>query len=248
LLLLLMGSRMGTLCLIVALWYAASIKSGKKSRIAAVLILAGVLFIIAGVFQALREDSDSVIAYAVDPLKFVTLSGNSLDVTEVVVKYRGLFTPYAATYLWNELTFGFSPHDLQHYFRGRELGQDVSMLLDASTFETGIATAGSYIAEEYMIGGVAAVMLISLLIGYLLHLLYRLSQNVFSLFIVVILLPDVISMPRGDLLDWLSVLARTALFLLVLAIGWKLYSVLVWLKRAPRPAQSWTPEQLPNTR
>jgi oligosaccharide repeat unit polymerase len=248
LLLLLMGSRMGTLCLIVALWYAASIKSGKKSRIAAALILAGVLFIIAGVFQALREDSDSVTAYAVDPLKFVTLSGNSLDVTEVVVKYRGLFTPYAATYLWNELTFGFSPHDLQHYFRGRELGQDVSMLLDASTFETGIATAGSYIAEEYMIGGVAAVVLISLLIGYLLHLLYRLSRNVFSLFIVVILLPDVISMPRGDLLDWLSVLARTSLFLLVLAIGWKLYSVLVWLKRAPRPAQSWMPEQLPNTR
>jgi hypothetical protein len=178
----------------------------------------------------------------------VTLSGNSLDVTEVVVKYRGLFTPYAATYLWNELTFGFSPHDLQHYFRGRELGQDVSMLLDATTFETGIATAGSYIAEEYMIGGVAAVVLISLLIGYLLHLLYRLSQNVFSLFIVVILLPDVISMPRGDLLDWLSVLARTSLFLLVLGLGWKLYSVLVWLKQAPRPARSWTPEQLPGTR
>ncbi len=65
---------------------------------------------------------------------------------------------------------------------------------------------------------------------------------------VVIVLPDFISMPRGDLLDWLSVLARTRLFLLVLALGWKLYSVLVWLKQAPRPAQGWTPEQLPGTR
>lgn len=99
-----------------------------------------------------------------------------------------------------------------------------------------------------MIGGVAAVVVISLLIGYLLHLLYRLSRNIFSLFIVVILLPDVISMPRGDLLDWLSVLARTLLFLMVLALGWKLYSVLAWLKQAPRPVQGWTSEQLPGTR
>lgn len=247
LLLLLMGSRMGTLGLIVALWYASGIKSGKKTKTAAVLILVFALFIVAGVFQSLREDSDSVTAYAIDPLKFVTLSGNSLDVTEVVVKYRGLFTPYAATYLWNELTFGFTPHDLKHYFRGRELGHDVSVLLDATAFETGLGTAGSYIAEEYMIGGIAAVALISLLLGYLLHLLYRLSQNVFSLFMVVILLPDILSMPRGDLLDWLSVLARTSLFLLVLAIGWKLYSVLVWLKQAPRPIRGLTPEQLSGT-
>jgi oligosaccharide repeat unit polymerase len=246
--LLLMGSRIGTLCLIVALWYATRIKSGKKTRTAAVLLLAVVLFLIAGIFQALREQSDSLVTYAVNPLKFVTLSGNSLDVTEVVVKYRSLFTPYTATYLWNELTFGFSPHDLQHYYRGRELGQDVSELLDATTFKTGVATAGSYIAEEYMIGGVTAVVLISLLIGFLLHFLYRLSNNIFTLYIVVILLPDVLSMPRGDLLDWLSVLARTALFLAVLAIGWKLYSVLAWLKRAPRVPRNWTPEQLPGAR
>ncbi len=242
LLILLMGSRMGTLCLIVALWYASRIKSGRKTKVAAVLILALGLFIIAGVFQALREDSDSLTAYAVDPLKFVTLSGNSLDVTEVVVKYRAIFTPYTATYLWNELTFGFSPHDLQHYFRGRELGHDVSVLLDATAFETGLGTAGSYIAEEYMIGGVAAVALISLLIGCLLDTLYRLSRNVFSLFVVVILLPDILSMSRGDLLDWLSVLARTCLFLAVLTVGWKAYSLVMWLKQAPRSTYKWNPE------
>ncbi len=94
------------------------------------------------VFQALREDSDSVTAYAVDPLKFVTLSGNSLDVTEVVVKYRSIFTPYTTSYLRNELTFAFSPHDLQHYFRGRELGHDVSVLLDASAFDMGLGNRG----------------------------------------------------------------------------------------------------------
>ncbi len=243
LMLLLMGSRMSTLGLIVALWYAAGIKSRKKMRNTAVIVLACVLFVIAGVFQALREDSDSVTAYAVDPLKFVTLAGNSLDVTLVVLKYPEIFTPYVASYSWNELTFGFTPHDLQHYFRGRELGHDVSVLLNPVAFEQGLGTAGSYIAEEYIIGGVTAVIALSLLIGLGLHLLYRMSRNAFTLFIVVMLLPDVLSMPRGDLLGWLSVLARTCLFLVVLAIGWKAYSLVTWLKQAPRPTYEWNPEQ-----
>jgi oligosaccharide repeat unit polymerase len=247
LLLLLMGSRMGTLGLIVALWYAAGIKSGKKARTRAVIALACALFVIAGLFQALREDSDAA-AYAVDPLKLVTLSGNSLDVTLVVVKYRQLFSPYAGSYLWNELTFGFSSHDLQHYFRGSELGADVSVLLNPAAFAQGVGTAGSYIAEAYMVGGVAGVIVISLLIGFALHWLYLLSSTPLTLFIVVMLLPDFINMPRGDLLDWLSVLAKTLLFLIVLILGWKLYSVLVWLKQAPRPIPTWSPERLPGTR
>lgn len=247
LLLLLMGSRMGTLGLIVALWYAAGVKSGRKTRTRAVVVLVCALFLIAGLFQSLREDSD-VAAYAVDPLKFVTLAGNSLDVTLVVVKYREVFSPYAGSYLWNELTFGFSPHDLQHYFRGRELGHDVSVLLNRAAFEQGLGTAGSYVAEEYMAGGLAGVILLSLLIGYGLHSLYRLSGNVFSLWFVTMILPDCLAMPRGDLLDWLSVLARTTMFFLVLAAGWKVFSLLLWLKQAPRSTPSWGPEQLPGTR
>ena len=93
---LLMGSRMGTLGLIIALWYAAGISQANVRRMAILLLLAFGLFLIAGLFQALREDSDNVTAYAIDPLKFVTLAGNSLDVTEVVVKYRPLFAPYAS--------------------------------------------------------------------------------------------------------------------------------------------------------
>ncbi len=247
LLVLLMGSRIGTLGLIVALWYAAGIKSGKRTRTLAVVALACVLFAIAGLFQALREDSDAT-TYAIDPLKFVTLSGNSLDVTLVVVRYRQIFSVYAGSYMWNELTAGFLPHDLQHYFRGRELGHDVSVLLNPGAFEQGVGTAGSYVAEAYMIGGVAGVVIISFLIGLALHLLYQFSRTPLSLFTVVMVLPEFINMPRGDLLDWLSVLARTLLLLTVLTLGWKVYSVLLWLKQAPRPVQPWTGEQLPGTR
>jgi hypothetical protein len=120
--------------------------------------------------------------------------------------------------------------------------------LNAQAFEKGLATAGSYLAEQYMIGGVTAVVILSLLIGLLLNVLYRMSQYVFSLFFVVMLLPDILSMPRGDLLDWLSVLLRTCLFVAVLFIGWKLYQVLAWLQQAPRPAPQLSPEQLSGNR
>lgn len=246
-LMLLMGSRMGTLGLIIALWYAAGIKSGKKTRTMAILLLAFGLFLIAGLFQALREDSDNVTAYAIDPLKFVTLAGNSLDVTEVVVKYRPLFAPYAATYLQSELTYGFTPHDVEHYFRGRELGHDVSILLNARAYEKGLASAGSYIAEQYMIGGLAGVIIVSLLIGLLLNLLYRMSQYVFPLFFVVMLLPEIISMPRGDLLGWFSVLVRTCLFVAVLYLGWKVYQGMAWLQQSPRYMPQLNSEQLPGS-
>ena len=233
-LVLLMGSRMGPFGLVITLWYVAGIKSRKKSRMVPMLALALVLLLIGGVVQALREDSDSVTTYALDPVMFVNLQGNSLDVTATAVKYRSIFAPYAGSYLWQELQNAFVPHDYQHYFRGRELSQDISVQLNAAAFAQGYGTAGSYLGEAYVIGGLAGVVMVSLLIGVGLQYLYHLSRNVLSLFLVVMLLPDVMGMPRGDLLDWLSVLFRTALFLVVLGLGWVLYRILIWPKQAPR--------------
>jgi oligosaccharide repeat unit polymerase len=233
LLLLLLGSRMATFGLILTLWYVSGIKSGKKSRFFAMIGLAFALILAGDIFQKLREDSDNLDTYAFDPLEFVTVQGNSLDVTEVAVKYRGLFVPYAGSYLWNELQNAFVPHDYQHYFRGRELSQDISVLLNPGAFSQGFGTAGSYLAEEYMVAGLAGVIAISLLIGIGLRALYRLSGSALSLFVVAMILPDVLGMPRGNLLDWLSVLFRTALSLVVLAIGFLLYRTVIWLKQAP---------------
>ena len=89
--------------------------------------------------------------------------------------------------------------------------------------------------------------LISLLIGLGLHVLYRKSQSALGLFFVVMLLPDVLSMPRGDLLGWLSVLVKTCLFVVILGIGWKAFQVLLWLKAAPRTTVQLGAEQLPGS-
>ncbi len=98
-----------------------------------------------------------------------------------------------------------------------------------------------------MIGGLAGVIIISLLIGLLLNLLYRMSQYVFPLFFVVMLFPEIISMPRGDLLGWFSVLVRTCLFVAVLYLGWKVYPCMAWLKQGPRYMPQLNSEQLPGS-
>ena len=222
-LVLLLGLRGGIFALVLTLWYVAAIKSKKRSRVFALGLLAFVLVLVGCVVESLREDSDSLADFAFAPLEFVTLQGNSLDVTEVAVKHRQVFAPYAASYLWNELKNGFIANDTRNYFRGKFLPFDVSVFLNRSAFALGHGTGGSYIGEAYVIGGLFGVALISLLIGGGLHLLYRLSQNTLSLFVVAMILPDILGMPRGQLLDWLSVLLRTSIAILLLVLGWAFY-------------------------
>ncbi len=132
LLLLLMGSRMGTLGLIVALWYAAGIKSGKKTQDRCSFVLA----------WGIVHHSWGFSGFARRFRQRHRLCCRSLEVRDLVGQFAGrdrgcrqvrgtIHSLRRVRYMWNELTFGFSPHDLQHYFRGRELGHDVSMLLDA---------------------------------------------------------------------------------------------------------------------
>jgi hypothetical protein len=54
-----------------------------------------------------------------------------------------------------------------------------------------------------------------------------------SLFVVAMMLPEVLLMPRGQLLDWLSVLLRSAISIAILALGWVVYRFLIWTKPMP---------------
>jgi hypothetical protein len=108
----------------------------------------------------------------------------------------------------------------------------VPVLLDWRAFAQGAGTGGSYVGEAYVIGGVTGVVLISLLIGVGLHFLHRLSGNAVSLFVVATILPDVLIMPRAQLLDWISVLLRSAVTIFILWLGWEIYSFIVPLRPA----------------
>ena len=184
------------------------------------------LVLVGAVVQSLREDPESLSDFAFAPIEFVTLQGNSLDVTQVAVKYRQVFAPYAASYLWNELKNAFIANDTSNYFRGKSLPFDVAVFLNRTAFSLGYGTGGSYVAEAYVIGGVAGVVVISLLIGAGLHILYRLSRSALSLFVVAMILPEILGMPRGQLLDWFSVLLRSAISIALLGLGWAFYRFL----------------------
>ena len=235
-LVLLLGSRFGTFGLLLALWYAAGVKSGRKSRFLWAIGLGLVLLVASQVVQSHREEPDSMQGYTFAPLRFISGQGNSLDVTELAIAYPQVFSPYGTSYLWNELSDAFVPRDASDYVRGRRFGDDVTVFLNASAFATGLGTSSSYIAECYVVGGLTGVLVISVLVGCGLHLLYRASGTPIGLFVVVMILPDVISMTRGQLLDWISVLLRSFLYIGVLAMGWHIYRVVAWLKRAPRLA------------
>jgi|SRR5271166_345550 len=241
-LILLMGSRGGFFGLIVALWCASRIKSTRKTRLLTLASLVVILMLVADFIQSFRQDSDSISSYVFAPVEFVKLQGASLNVTEVTVKYREFFAPYGASYLYHELPDAFVPSDTQGYFRGRRLSFDVSVLLSPQAFYLGSGTAGSYVGEAYVIGGIAAVVVISLLIGGVLHLMHYLSRNPLSFFLVVMVLPDFLQMPRGQLLDWVSALLRNGISMVLLALGWGLYSFLTSIRKTPANNGLFLPE------
>ena len=48
------------------------------------------------------------------------------------------------------------------------------------------------------------------------------------------IMPVVILMPRGQLLDWVSDLLKTAISVAMLWFGWLIYRTLLWLRQARR--------------
>ena len=235
---LLLGSRMTAFLLVLALWYVARIKSVGKTRVLRVVALGLVLLLVGDAVRQLRESSDATLQGIDSPISVLSLQGVSLNVTEVVVKFRSHFAPYAGSYLRRELQDAFIANDTAGYYRGQALGFDVTVLLLPAMFSQGYGTAASYLAEAYVIGGVAGVLIISVLIGFGLHLLHRLSGQPLSLFLVAMILPDVLLMPRGALLDWLSVLMRTAISIALLWFGWKIYSLLLSVRRSSPSAKA----------
>lgn len=228
---LLTGTRMGTFSLILALWYVARIKSRHDARMWRIAVLAVALAVVANLIGLARFGEEVEGRTAVDPVRFIATQGVSLAVTEVAVMRRNLFEPYVFSYLLHELQIELVSSDVSNYFRGRQFGFDVSVFLNPRLFEEGFATSGSYVAEAYVIGGIVGVTLISLLIGVGLRFMYTCSRNATILVLVVLVLPQVLLMPRGYLLGWGSTLIRSLVLLVLLILGWKIYQLVTFVGR-----------------
>lgn len=223
---LLLGSRMTIFSLILALWYAARIRSQGRVRLIRVAALFLALIFLANLVSVMRTSSNSLISELPGPMFFVEQQGASLEVTTVCVVERKLFSPYRLSYLLHELSSAYVAGGAYNYVRGNMFDADVSNFLNASAYRWGFGVGGTYIGEAYILGGFVGVILVSILIGLGLRLLYSASRTGIGLFIVVMMLPEILLMPRGDLLGWLSVLSRTVLSVILLAIGWFFYRLL----------------------
>lgn len=231
-LILLLGSRGGPFMLVATLWWVARVKSSRRSRIVLLAVCILALLVVADVIQETRMDEGDP-SHKFSAVDLIVTQGISLNVTEVAFKYRDLFSPYFGSYLFTELQNAFVANDVTHYQRGKSLAIDVSVFLEPSKYRQGHGTAGSYIPEAYIGGGMIAVVLVSLALGLGLHSLYRLSGIPLLLFLIAMTLPDILLMPKGQLLDWVSVLLKNAVSIALLWFGWKIYSLLCSLKATP---------------
>ena len=240
---LLLGQRSTVFALAVSLWYVAQVKSGRKPRVLRSVAFVATLVLLAVLIQVSRENPEQSVDISdivTAPADFLVLQGASLGVTQVAVRYRDMFWPYASSYLLHEVQNAFVASDASNYYRGKLFAFDVSVFLNPVTFSLGQGTGGSYVGEAYILGGVPGVIAISLLLGAGLRRLYRMSARADLLFVVAMILSDVLWMPRGVLLDWFSAFIRNLIAILLLIAGWWTYRLITSIRHMPAGSGSLT--------
>lgn len=219
---LLTGSRGAVFSLVLSLWYISKVKSGRRAPFysgAAVgigLILAGSLI---GWFRTGNLDSSELGGAA----QFIAGQGASLNVTEVAIAYRERFAPRIFPNLADELQSAFFPTDHANYIAGKNFDADVSFFLNPVAYQMGQGGGSSYVAEAYVAGGLAGVVAVSALLGMLFHDMHLGARSPRLLFLIATTLPDILLMPRGGLLDWVSASFRVGISVFLLLAGWHLY-------------------------
>jgi oligosaccharide repeat unit polymerase len=222
LLILLTGSRGSVFALALTLWYIAKRKSTARSRLASLFVAALALIIIAALIghERVRDNGRSSVG---SPAQFLVGQGGTLGVLEACVAYRSQFSPYTASYLYHEMESAFVPSDQTHYVRGVRFADDMAVFLSPASYSKGFGSGSAYIAEAYAVGALGGVAVISILIGFGLHLLQLASKSALMLVLVSLVLPEVLWMVRGGLLEWMSTLLRDCLPMAALVLGWTLY-------------------------
>jgi hypothetical protein len=221
------GSRGAIFSLILSLWYLVKVKSAKRARLYGVGLLAAGLILVGVLIGSLRnEDDGRELHRLAGPAQFIASQGVSLNVTEVAVAYRRRFAPHMVSYLAGELETAFVASDQENYVAGKRFSDDVAMFLNPVTYRLGFGCGSAFLAEAYVAGGLWGVVLISGLLGAGLHGMHVSARHPLGLFLVSMILPDVLWMARGGLLDWVSSSLRVAISMVLLLAGWWLYKTI----------------------
>ena len=190
------GDRGGILTLLVMIWYVHKFKRQTRFNFVP-LIIVGSLGAMLAAFIGHTRSNEAVAS--VNILHFVTGQGVSMQVTELAIAEKHLFQPHAWSYLM---------HGSRLFPKGQPAGSvfndDVSMFLSPERVAEGQGTGSSYIGEAYLLGGIPGVVLVSLGLGLLLRMIYNLSDRKYGFAVTIVLLPELIFLPRAEILSFLS--------------------------------------------
>lgn len=202
---------------IVTLWFIHNLKTGQRFRLPRLIIAGVFISLVAILASAFREESALVM---LSPVGFVAQQGISLNVTEAAVEFRHDFKQYGPGYIWGGFMNGFVAQGSEP---GTSWSADLSNFLNSRAAALGFGTASSYLAELFLFGGITAVIIGSLAIGYCCNFLHRCSSRAWGAVVVAFVLPSLIYLPRLELLNPLAVLIKSFVSIVVIA-GF----VLVW--------------------
>jgi oligosaccharide repeat unit polymerase len=195
----------------LSIWFLHNLRSGRSFKLVPLAATALTISMIAVVTADLRENRNIVL---LSPIGFVITQGVSLNVTESAIEFGHFFSQFGWSYAWNGFLNGISPIAQGD---GKLLTWDLTQFLSPPAAASGFGTASSYLAELYLIAGLPAVAIGSLLIGYLLRTLYRFSGTMWGILVLAYILPGLIYLPRLELLAPLAELLKSLISLSIIA-------------------------------
>ena len=230
---LLIGMRGKVFSEIVTLWFLHNIKMNKQFYLAGMTVTALVGSILASWIASYRQNQ---LIGIVSPLRFMAVQGVSMNVTEMAVAYRHLFSRFSMEYLLNGFWNGIRP--ITTLQQGHLWTIDLSMFLNPVSTRLGFGTASSYLAELYLFGGMIAVVAGSFLIGLIFVKLHQVSSHPWGAVAVGLLLPTLIYLPRLEVLNPLASALKNGLGLVIVmsltfSCEW-VNKVILWIIRESR--------------
>ncbi len=210
---LLIGFRGKFFAELLGLWYLHKLKTGKRFNLTALALAAAAISLVAVAVAAIRQEQSIQL---LSPLGFLAQQGVSLNVTEMAIALHHTFAPYGLRYLWGGFIYSIvrPPLTPQHQLWTTEL----TLYLNPVAQELGFGTASTYLAELYLAGGTAAVVLGSLAVGWTLHGVHQASRRAWGAVLLAFVLPSLIYLPRLEMLGPLAALVKASASLLAIAV------------------------------
>lgn len=204
------------------LWMIYNIKRGSAFKPIAGLIGAFVLMAAAIGAEIFRESKSGLDVNLVE--YFLRAQGVSFYVTVSSVIYYDIFHPNSWSYLFNQLLLPYQ--HLSRFGDGALLTLDLTAFLNPNIVSYALGTGETYIANLYLLKGVAAVCVGSFLVGLFTSWISK-ARTVFWQTIALSILLWIPYLPRSG---YLEPIASFTKYFIMAVVGFSLYAVFAWLQ------------------